>query len=193
MAGRTQTDSGAVLRAYIPEAIPVTCGLDSLRRLKGTGGSFREFLRDRFSSGYVIKQRWGILQGNKVPARHNPELVIDSTAEPDPFAPRIADEKHVVQERLGDHHGVSGPQPGAGRNRGLTFRRYEAGGISNERDAPRIRAIFAEPSSGRAGGRFPAGVGHRIAAIRRFSRHRSEFQRVPSGVQARVSLQRLFS
>jgi hypothetical protein len=142
-----------VLRAYIPEAIPVTCGLDGLRRLKGAGGSFREFLADRFSSGYVIKATLGDSSG-EVPARHNPELILDSPAEPDPLRRTLLDEKHVVQERLAitTEYRVHSLEQGVIDD--LTFRRYEAGGIPAEREAPNeyVRSLLSRLPDALVGG-----------------------------------------
>lgn len=123
-----------VLRAYIPEAIPVTCGLDSLRLAKGIGG-LREFLENRFPGGYLIKAALGDSSG-EAPARHNPELIFDSPAPPDPSRRALLDENYVVQERLAitTEYRVHSLEEDVIED--LTFRRYEAGGIAGERDAP---------------------------------------------------------
>ncbi|HEY6343889.1 MAG TPA: hypothetical protein VIY49_20530 [Bryobacteraceae bacterium] len=153
-----------VLRAFLPEAIPVTCGLDGLRRVKGAG-NLRPFLADWFPNGYVIKATLGDSSG-EAPARHDPELIFDSPAGPDPsrcaqahsecvvLVKALLDEKHVVQERLAitTEYRVHSIEEDVIED--LTFRRYDPGSIPGERDAPNeyVRSLLRRLPDALVGG-----------------------------------------
>jgi len=62
-----------VLRSWIPESVPVTCGLNALAGCRGSQ-ELRQFLADRFPGGYVIKTALGDSSGES-PDRANPGLV----------------------------------------------------------------------------------------------------------------------
>jgi hypothetical protein len=124
-----------VLRSYIAESIPVTCGLNSLAHGQGPR-AIQKFLADNFPGGWVLKTALGDSSG-EAPDRDDPGRVLSTleSAAP-PQACRILDEQYVVQERIAiaTEYRVHSLEEEVIED--LTFRRYDAGSIRGEREAP---------------------------------------------------------
>jgi hypothetical protein len=124
-----------VLRSFIPESIPVTCGLNDLALRRDSRG-LRQFLASHFPSGYVTKAALGDSSG-EIPNGGGAELAsikLESAGPPRPCS--LSDEKYVVQERvpITTEYRVHSLEEDVIED--LTFRRYNDGSIPGERDAP---------------------------------------------------------
>ncbi len=124
-----------VLRHWIPESIPVTCGLNRLAYRYGPTG-LRQFLADDYPRGFLIKDALGDSSG-ELPNCNNGELILHKLeAGPTPPPGLLLDETHVVQERIDiiTEYRVHSLEDEVIPD--LTFRRYDAGSIVDEREAP---------------------------------------------------------
>jgi hypothetical protein len=124
-----------VLRRWIPESIPVTCGLNHLARVYDPKG-LRQFLANDYPRGFLIKDTLGDSSG-ELPNCNDAELILDKLESGSPPPPGLLlDEKHVVQERIDivTEYRVHSLEDEVIPD--LTFRRYDAGSIVEEREAP---------------------------------------------------------
>jgi hypothetical protein len=124
-----------VLRQWIPESIPVTSGLNHLTRTHGPAG-LRQFLADNYPAGYLIKTALGDSSG-ELSDRDGGERILHATESGETPAPcLLLDETYVVQERIGvaTEYRVHSIENEVIPD--LTFRRYDAGSIEEERKAP---------------------------------------------------------
>jgi hypothetical protein len=148
-----------ILRAWVPETIPVTCGLQSLVRSHGPRG-VRQFLSNSFQNGYLLKAALGDSSGESE-GRDNGEAVLCALESasgfqhgPEPVASRILDEKIVVQERIAiaTEYRVHSLEEDVIAD--LTFRRYDSGSIAGERDAPNafVTSVLSRLPDGLVGG-----------------------------------------
>jgi hypothetical protein len=142
-----------VLRAWIPEAIPVTCGLNALARAC-SAACLRETLAARFPDGYRIKSTLGDSSGEV----RNPDaaeaVLRDLTAAGVRAGCEILEERHVVQEAIpiATEYRVHTLEEDVIED--LTFRRYEGGSIPGERDRPNgfVRSLLRRLPDGLVGG-----------------------------------------
>lgn len=124
-----------VLRLWIPESIPVTCGLNAAAQRHGPG-ALRQFLANSYPGGYVIKAALGDSSG-EVPDSGNGERILRAVESAPTAQPgRLTDERYVIQERIPivTEYRVHSLEEDVIPD--LTFRRYEAGNIPEERKAP---------------------------------------------------------
>jgi hypothetical protein len=124
-----------VLRSWVPESIPVTCGLNALARGRAPQG-LRQFFDGHFPGGWVLKTALGDSSG-EAPDRNDPERILGAlefAAPPD--ARPILHENYVVQERVAITTEYRVHSLEADVIEDLTFRRYDAGSIRGEREAP---------------------------------------------------------
>jgi len=142
-----------VLRTWIPELIPVTCGLHSLARKHGTPG-IRQFLTNNFPHVYLLKAALGDSSGESG-GRYNGEAVLalmDYRVAPAPC--RILDEETVAQERIAiaTEYRVHSLEEDVIED--LTFRRYHGGSIAGERDGPNafVTSVLRRLPDGLVGG-----------------------------------------
>ena len=142
-----------VLRHWIPESIPVTCGLNSLVRRYGPKG-LRHFLANNYPGGFLIKDALGDSSG-ELPNCNNGELILDKLeAGSTPPPGLLLDETHVVQERVEivTEYRVHSLEDEVIPD--LTFRRYDAGSIVDEREAPNafVNALLGKLPDALVGG-----------------------------------------
>lgn len=125
-----------VLRCWIPEAIPVTCGLNALARHHGSA-ALRQNLAADFPTGYVLKTALGDSSGESGRGDDGASVLdaIESAGAP-PQSSGILAEKFIVQQRLPIATEYRVHSLEADVIEDLTFRRYAGGSIPNERDAP---------------------------------------------------------
>jgi hypothetical protein len=124
-----------VLRSFIPESIPITCGLSALAGRHDSRG-LREFLACHFPNGYVIKAALGDSSG-ELHNGNGPELASIGLGPAGQMQPRsLSDERYVVQERIPitTEYRVHSLEEDVIED--LTFRRYSDGSIPGEREAP---------------------------------------------------------
>jgi hypothetical protein len=142
-----------VLRGWIPEAIPVTCGLNALTA--GCGAArIRESLASRFPNAYRIKSALGDSSGEV----RNPDaaeaVLHDLAAAGVRVDCTILEERHVVQEAIpiAVEYRVHTLEEDVVED--LTFRRYEGGSIAGERDRPNafVRSLLTRLPDGLVGG-----------------------------------------
>ena len=133
-----------VLRQWILEAIPVTCGLNGFVR---SGESFAGC----FPNGYRIKAALGDSSGELPHSGDYAAILSEAGGLP---GGTIGDERFVVQEQIEIEmeyrvHSLEGNPI-----EDLTFRRYEGGSIAGERDAPNefVRSLLARLPDGLVGG-----------------------------------------
>jgi hypothetical protein len=142
-----------VLRLGAPEIIPVTCGLDSLARRHGPRG-VRQFLADDFPGGYVLKAALGDSSGESAGAVDGEAVLcaLESGEAPQPC--RILDERIVVQQRIAiaTEYRVHSLEENVIDD--LTFRRYDAGSLREERDGPNafVTSVLRRLPDGLVGG-----------------------------------------
>lgn len=124
-----------LLRHWIPESIPVTCGLHSLARRCGPT-RLREFLAAEYPGGFLIKDALGDSSGES--AKYNDgTTILERFQGAEARAPGLLlDETHIVQERvaIATEYRVHSLEDEVIPD--LTFRRYGAGSLVEEREAP---------------------------------------------------------
>ena len=142
-----------VLHQWIPESIPITGGLSALAWRHGPD-ELRRFLTESYPGGYVIKAALGDSSG-EAPDREDGDRrlrAIESTAALQPHM--LVDETYVVQERIAivTEYRVHSIEEDIIPD--LTFRRYDAGSIVGERDAPNdfVREILRRLPDALVGG-----------------------------------------
>jgi hypothetical protein len=137
-----------VLRSWVPELIPVTCGLGSLAQSHGPRG-VRQFLADDFPDGYILKAALGDSSGESGSGGNDLLGALES-GELRPEC-RIPDEEFVVQQRI------------------AIAMEYRVHSLEEDtrraRWIERLRNIGPAPSPRRPGAWIPAGVGHCITTI----------------------------
>jgi len=124
-----------VLRSFVPESIPVTCGLSALPG-RHDSRELRQFLACHFPSGYVIKAALGDSSG-EISNGNGSDLASIGLESAGPRQPcSLLDEKCVVQERvpITTEYRVHSLEEEVIED--LTFRRYNDGSIPGEREAP---------------------------------------------------------
>jgi hypothetical protein len=142
-----------VLRSWLPELIPVTCGLYSLARCHGAQ-ALRPLLAEIFPGGYVLKSALGDSSGES--SGGNPADAVLSSPEfiTAPPTSCVLDEKYIVQERIAiaTEYRVHSLEEDVIDD--LTFRRYDGGSIPTERDAPNafVRSVLGRLPDGLVGG-----------------------------------------
>jgi hypothetical protein len=124
-----------VLREWMPCALPVTCGLTAFAREYGAA-RLRRRLAAQFPGGYRIKLALGDSSG-EAPQDGSADATlaaIEASGTP-AFCP-ILDEHFIVQQEIpiAIEYRVHSLEDDVVED--LTFRRYEGGSISGERDAP---------------------------------------------------------
>jgi hypothetical protein len=124
-----------VLRSFIPESIPVTCGLSTLAGRRDSR-ELGQFLASHFPDGYVIKAALGDSSG-EIANGNGAELAwvgLESVQPRQPYS--LIDEKWVVQERIPitTEYRVHSLEEDVIED--LTFRRYDDGSIPGERETP---------------------------------------------------------
>src|SRR5580698_8643222 len=122
-----------VLRSFIPESIPVTCGLSTLAGRRDSR-ELGQFLASHFPDGYVIKAALGDSSG-EIANGNGAELAwvgLESVQPRQPYS--LIDEKWVVQERIPitTEYRVHSLEEDVIED--LTFRRYDDGSIPGERE-----------------------------------------------------------
>lgn len=142
-----------VLRRWIPEAIPVTCGLNQLALRYGSK-ALRQFLATDYPHGFLIKDALGDSSG-ELPNRNHAELILSQLeAGSAPPVGLLLDETHVVQERIAivTEYRVHTLEDEVIPD--LTFRRYDAGSIVDEREAPNafVNSLLRKLPDGLVGG-----------------------------------------
>jgi hypothetical protein len=124
-----------LLRHWIPESIPVTCGLHSLARRCGPN-RLREFLAAEYPGGFLIKDALGDSSGEV--AKYNDAARIPDRFQNTSVLPPclLPEETHVVQERvaIATEYRVHSLEDEVIPD--LTFRRYGAGSLAEEREPP---------------------------------------------------------
>jgi hypothetical protein len=140
-----------VLRWWVPELIPVTCGLNSLARIHGPRG-VRQFLAGDFPDGYILKAALGDSSGELESGDQDVLCALESGAVPKTC--RIADEKFVAQQRIAIamEYRVHSLEEDVVED--LTFRRYDSGSIPGERDGPNafVTSVLRRLPDGLVGG-----------------------------------------
>jgi len=124
-----------VLRSFVPESIPVTCGLCALAGRQDSR-ELQQFLAGHFPDGYVIKAALGDSSG-EIPNGNGTEFASIGVESAGLLQPRsLLDEKYVVQERvpITTEYRVHSLEEDVIED--LTFRRYDDGSIPAEREAP---------------------------------------------------------
>jgi hypothetical protein len=131
-----------VLRSYLPEAIPVTCGFNGILAIEDAGSLEQ--------AGYFIKRALSDSsgeEGNQAEAR-------PCVSGQQPAVQDLADEEYVVQERIpiACEYRVHSLEDEVIDD--LTFRRYDRGSIPGERDAPNaaVQAMLDRLPNGIVGG-----------------------------------------
>lgn len=130
-----------VLRSFVPESIPVTCGLSALAGRHDSRG-LRQLLASPFPNGYVIKATLGDSSG-EIQNGNGAELALLGLESGGPLQPcSLLDEKYVVQERvpITTEYRVHSLEEDVIED--LTFRRYGDGSIQGEREAPNAFVSF---------------------------------------------------
>ena len=139
-----------VLRTWIPEIIPVTCGLQALARKHDAPG-IGQFLADNFPDGYLLKAALGDSSG-EAGGGYNGEAFL--AAIDSPSGSKILDEKTIVQERIviATEYRVHSLEEDVIED--LTFRRYHGGSIVGERDEPNafVTSVLRRLPNGLVGG-----------------------------------------
>jgi hypothetical protein len=124
-----------VLRSFVPESVPVTCGLNALA-VRHDPRELRQFLTSAFPNGYVIKAALGDSSG-ELPNGNVAELALAAleSAWP-PQSHPLLDESYIVQERvpITTEYRVHSLEEDVIED--LTFRRYDDGNIPGERETP---------------------------------------------------------
>jgi hypothetical protein len=124
-----------VLRHWLPEFIPVTCGLNEFVRHHGPERTWQSLV-DSFPGGYIIKPALGDSSG-EMPNRESAERVLTAVEFGGiPPSCRVADATYIVQERIAivTEYRVHTIEDEVIPD--LTFRRYDAGSIDEERNGP---------------------------------------------------------
>jgi hypothetical protein len=140
-----------VLQRWVPELIPVTCGLGSLVCSHGPRG-VRQFLADDFPDGYILKAALGDSSGES----HSGQNELLGALESGDLRPqcRISDEEFVVQQRIAIamEYRVHSLEEDVIED--LTFRRYHGGSIPGERDGPNafVTSVLRRLPGGLVGG-----------------------------------------
>jgi hypothetical protein len=142
-----------VLRHWIRESIPVTRGLNQLTRRYGPKG-LRQFLANDYPCGFLIKDALGDSSG-ELPNRNHAELILSQLeAGSTPPPGQLLDETHVVQERIDivTEYRVHTLEDEVIPD--LTFRRYDAGSIMDERESPNafVNSLLCRLPDGLVGG-----------------------------------------
>jgi hypothetical protein len=124
-----------VLRAWIPCAVPVTCGLAAFVRTNGAA-CVRDALARNFPVGYRIKLALGDSSGEAPPDAAGGAILSAIETSGVPADCPILDEQYIVQEQIpiATEYRVHSLEDDVIED--LTFRRYEGGSIPGERDAP---------------------------------------------------------
>jgi hypothetical protein len=140
-----------ILRSWVPELIPVTCGLGPLARSHSPLG-IRQFLAADFPDGYILKAALGDSSGEWDREENNLLGALQS-GELRPKC-QIADEESIVQERIAIamEYRVHSLEEDVIED--LTFRRYQAGSIPGERDGPNafVSSVLRRLPGGLVGG-----------------------------------------
>jgi hypothetical protein len=140
-----------VLRRWVPDLIPVTCGLGSLARAHGPRG-VRQFLDHDFPDGYVLKAALGDSSGESEIPDYDVLGALESGDAPPACV--ITDEKFVAQQRIAIamEYRVHSLEEDVIAD--LTFRRYDAGSLAGERDAPNafVTSVLRRLPDGLVGG-----------------------------------------
>ena len=143
-----------VLRHWLPEAIPVTCGLTELACRHGPG-RLRQFLGSDFPTGYIVKTALGDSSGESEGGDNGEAVLrmIEASAAA-PQSQGLLAEKFIVQERIpiATEYRVHSLEEDVVED--LTFRRYGGGSIPGERDAPSafVQALLRRLPDGLVGG-----------------------------------------
>jgi hypothetical protein len=124
-----------VLRSFVPDSIPVTCGLNALA-IRHDSQGLRQFLASHFPGGYLIKAALGDSSG-ELPNDNSAKLalvVLESAGPPKPGS--LLDESYIVQQRvpIATEYRVHSLEEDIVED--LTFRRYGDGSLAGERQAP---------------------------------------------------------
>ncbi len=142
-----------ILRAFVPDAIPVTCGLGSLGR-GASAEELRTLVEAQFPDGYILKSALGDSSG-ELPDRDSPNerARILQAAVANPIH-EILDERFIAQQRIpiATEYRVHSLEDGVIED--LTFRRYDAGSIPGERDKPNafVQQVLKNLPDGLVGG-----------------------------------------
>jgi len=140
-----------VLRSWVPDLIPVTCGLGSLARAHGPRG-VRQFLASDFPDCYILKTALGDSSGESEIPDYDVLGALESAEAPP--ACRILDEKFVAQQRIAIamEYRVHSLEEDVIED--LTFRRYDVGSIAGERDGPNafVTSVLRRLPDGLVGG-----------------------------------------
>jgi hypothetical protein len=138
-----------VLRQWIPDAIPVTCGLNAFGRSYGAA-QVRESLAGNFPDGWRIKCALGDSSGEETPGDRGESALREFTARDC----RLLEERYIVQEQIpiATEYRVHTLEEDVIED--LTFRRYEPGSIPGERERPNafVQSILRRLPDGLVGG-----------------------------------------